>query len=76
MTDKVSAAERHVKVLTKEKQRLEQKIEINKTRVNKIFSENADLKKENNKIIAKVISLCETVKKLQTSLELQQQIIG
>ena len=76
ITERVAASERHVKALIKEKQRLEQKIEINKSRLNKAFSENAELKCENKRISSRLISLFETVKQLQRNLELQQQIIG
>ena len=59
-----------------EKAHLQGLVQRNSNRIYKVFSENEDLKKENNMLIAKVLSLCETVKKLQASLEWQQQKIG
>ena len=76
LTERVAAAERHIKALTKEKQRLQQIIESNRTRLNKLFTENQALKKDGSSLAAKLISLSEKVQQLQTSLDLQKQIIG
>ena len=94
LTDRVSAAERHIKALTKEKHRLEQKIELNRSkselekahleglsqrnsiRINKVFAENEELKKERNQLAVKVRLLSVLVKELQASLDLQQQKVG